>query len=64
MTCVPLTVMWNGECHNHFSDETVLERILREEYGVKHILTGFVGPILGAHTGPGVMGLFHLGLCR
>ena len=56
--------MWNGECHNHFSDETVLERILREEYGVKHILTGFVGPILGAHTGPGVMGLFHLGLCR
>ncbi len=39
-------------------------RFLKNEYGIKHILKGYVGPILGAHTGPGVLGLFHIGIQR
>ena len=51
----------HGDCPE---DAAMLADILKKEYGVKHILTGYVGPILGAHTGPGVLGLFHLGKSR
>lgn len=53
-----LVTIAHGDC---LENAAALEAILREEYGVKNILTGYVGPILGAHTGPGVLGLFHLG---
>lgn len=56
-----LVTIAHGDCPE---DASVLEGILKEEYGVKNILTGYVGPILGAHTGPGVLGLFHIGRCR
>lgn len=56
-----LVTIAHGDCPE---DAAALESILREEYGVKHILTGYVGPVLGAHTGPGVMGLFHIGSAR
>ena len=56
-----LVTIAHGDCPE---DAAALEAILREEYGVQNILTGYVGPILGAHTGPGVLGLFHLGVCR
>lgn len=48
----------HGDC---LEDAQALASILKQEYGVKQILMGYVGPILGAHTGPGVLGLFHLG---
>ena len=53
-----LVTIAHGDCPD---DAEALATILKEEYGVRSILTGFVGPILGAHTGPGVLGLFHLG---
>lgn len=56
----PVTIA-HGDCPE---DAAALADILREEYGVQQILTGYVGPILGAHTGPGVLGLFHLGKQR
>lgn len=56
-----LVTIAHGDCP---ADAAVLAAILKEEYGVKNILTGIVGPILGAHTGPGVLGLFHLGTAR
>lgn len=56
-----LVTIAHGDC---LEDAEALARILKEEYGVKEILTGYVGPILGAHTGPGVLGLFHLGTQR
>ena len=56
-----LVTIAHGDC---IEDAQALERILREEYGVRHILKGYVGPILGAHTGPGVLGLFHIGTQR
>ena len=56
-----LVTIAHGDCPE---DAKVLETILREEYGVRQIHTGYVGPILGAHTGPGVLGLFHMGIKR
>lgn len=51
----------HGDCPE---DAEALAEILKKEYGVKNILKGYVGPILGAHTGPGVLGLFHIGTQR
>ena len=56
-----LVTIAHGDCPE---DAKILETILREEYGVRQIHTGYVGPILGAHTGPGVLGLFHMGVKR
>lgn len=51
----------HGDCPE---DAALLADILKEEYQVQNIITGYVGPILGAHTGPGVLGLFHIGTRR
>lgn len=56
-----LVTIAHGDCPE---DAAALEQMLREEYGVRNILTGYVGPVLGAHTGPGVLGLFHMGKHR
>lgn len=56
-----LVTIAHGDCPE---DAAELEHILRTQYGVKNILTGYVGPILGAHTGSGVLGLFHIGITR
>ena len=56
-----LVTIAHGDCPE---DAAMLKHILEETYGVKNILTGYVGPVLGAHTGPGVLGLFHMGKKR
>ena len=56
-----LVTIAHGDCPE---DAAALADILKTEYGVKNIHTGYVGPILGAHTGPGVLGLFHFGTRR
>jgi len=56
-----LVTIAHGDC---LDDAKELAEILKNEYGVRNILINYVGPILGAHTGPGVLGLFHMGKCR
>ena len=51
----------HGDCPE---DAAALEKILKETYGVKKIITGYVGPVIGAHTGPGVLVLFFMGSHR
>ena len=48
----------HGDCPE---DAAALEALIREKHGVKHVTTGFVGPVIGAHTGPGVLVVFFLG---
>ena len=48
----------HGDCPE---DAKALETALKERYGVKHTYTGYVGGVIGAHTGPGVLVLFFLG---
>ena len=51
----------HGDCP---ADAAALEKILKEKHGVKEIITGYVGPVIGAHTGPGVLVVFILGSHR
>ena len=48
----------HGDCPE---DAAALERIVKEKYGVKNVVTGYVGPVIGAHTGPGVLVVFFMG---
>ncbi len=51
----------HGDCPE---DAAALEDILRQKHGVKNVITGYVGPVIGAHTGPGVLVIFFLGSHR
>ncbi len=48
----------HGDCAD---DAALLASMLQEEYGVSVEQTVFVGPVIGAHSGPGTMALFFLG---
>ena len=52
----------HGDCPQ---DAAALEKLCREKCpAVKHVLTGYVGSVIGAHTGPGVLVVFFLGTHR
>ena len=51
----------HGDCPE---DAAALEAMLREKHDIKSITTGYVGPVIGAHTGPGVLAVFFLGTQR
>ena len=48
----------HGDCPE---DAEVCAKILKEKYGVKEVHIGYVGAVIGAHTGPGVLVTFFLG---
>ena len=50
----------HGDCPE---DAAALEALVRNE-GAKNVITGYVGPVIGAHTGPGVLVVFFLGSHR
>lgn len=43
------------------SDVNMLEEILKTRYGAKVTLVTDVGPVIGAHSGPGTLALFFVG---
>ena len=51
----------HGDCPE---DAAALEALVREKHGVKNVITGYVGPVIGAHTGPGVLVVFFMGTHR
>lgn len=52
----------HGDCPE---DAAALEKLLRQKHPeVKNVVTGYVGGVIGAHTGPGVLVLFFLGKNR
>ena len=51
----------HGDCPE---DAAMLEEMLKEQHGVQNVITGFVGPVIGAHTGPGVLVVFFMGTHR
>ena len=48
----------HGDC---LEDAQLLEKILREKYGVKNVFIYYVGAVIGSHSGPGTLALFFLG---
>jgi len=52
----------HGDCPE---DAAALEKLCREKCpAVKNVMTGYVGGVIGAHTGPGVLVVFFLGSHR
>jgi len=62
-TCTDFDTMFiaHGDCPE---DAAALEALIREKHDVKEIVTGYVGPVIGAHTGPGVLVVFFMGTHR
>ena len=51
----------HGDC---IADAQLLEKLVKEKYGVKNVLTYYTGAVIGAHSGPGTLALFYLGSHR
>ena len=41
-----------------------LAGVIRQKFGIRDIVINFVGPVIGAHSGPGTVALFFLGTQR
>lgn len=51
----------HGDCRE---DAEFLANEVRKRFGVSDITINFVGPVIGAHSGPGTLALFFLGSAR
>lgn len=51
----------HGDCED---DAKYLGETMKERFGVKEVLINYVGPVIGAHAGPGVVALFFMGTER
>ena len=62
-TCTDFDTVFigHGDCPE---DAAALEAMLREAHPIKEVVTGYVGPVIGAHTGPGVLVVFFVGTHR
>ena len=48
----------HGDCYN---DAKKLADMITAEFGITDILIDYVGPVIGAHSGPGTLALFFVG---
>lgn len=48
----------HGDCQE---DAEYLASLVKEKFGVKNVVIYYVGAVIGAHTGPGVLAVFFLG---
>ncbi len=51
----------HGDCEE---DANYLANRIRNELGVKELIIGYVGSVIGSHSGPGTLALFYLGTQR
>ncbi len=51
----------HGDC---LEDAELVSRMVKERFGVKEVYINYVGPVIGAHSGPGTLALFYLGTER
>ena len=51
----------HGDCRE---DAQTLAQMVRERFGVREIVINYIGPVIGAHSGPGTLALFYIGTER
>ena len=56
-----IVFMSHGDC---LEDAEYLAGRIREEWNVQDVVINYVGPVIGAHSGPGTLALFFLGTHR
>ena len=48
----------HGDC---LEDAQTVAAMVKERFGVKNVVINYVGPVIGAHSGPGTLALFYMG---
>ena len=48
----------HGDC---LEDAEYLRKLIEEKFGIQSFLIDYVGPTIGAHSGPGTLALFFMG---
>ena len=38
--------------------------MVKDRFGVQNVYINYVGPVIGAHSGPGTLALFYVGVER
>lgn len=51
----------HGDC---MEDANFVKRQIEEKFGIQNFLINYVGPTIGAHSGPGTVALFYMGDVR
>ena len=51
----------HGDC---IEDAEYLAEKVKKDYGVKEVIIGYTGVVIGSHSGPGTLALFYLGTER
>ena len=51
----------HGDCEEEARE---LGNMIREQAGVRDVVIHYIGPVIGAHAGPGTIALFFLGTER
>ena len=51
----------HGDC---LADAEKVAADVKARFGVKDVVINYVGPVIGAHSGPGTLALFFLGTRR
>ena len=51
----------HGDCRG---DADKVAEMVRERFGTRDVRINYVGPVIGAHSGPGTLALFYLGTER
>jgi DegV family protein with EDD domain len=49
---------------DNYEDALQLEKLVREQFRVKDVVIGTIGPVIGSHSGPGTMTIFFFGTKR
>ena len=51
----------HGDC---LEDARTVADMVKERFGVEDVYINYVGPVIGAHSGPGTVALFYMGTER
>ena len=51
----------HGDC---LEDAQTVAGMVKKRFGVQNISINYVGPVIGAHSGPGTVALFYIGTNR
>ncbi len=45
-------------------DANLVRNMIRERFGIENVMINDLGPVIGTHTGPGLVALFFMGMSR
>ena len=51
----------HGDC---IQDAELVAQMVKDRFGVQQVYINYVGPVIGAHSGPGTLALFYVGVER